>query len=155
MLSKLYRNSSLEYSMPLSGKGVGSPVYYYQNQTLQQLVEGIQPSPSQKVIYVNRTFDLFTPGHIELLQLIYASHPLSYIVIGLHNDYAINKNKKDPYPDAKEMGTFKTVGNHKWDDISARKIVNRILDRRMEFKERQRKKASKLALEEELNTMHK
>lgn len=56
----------------------------------------------------------------------------------------------DPYADAKDMGILRTIDSHRWDDLSARSIVDRILDRRMEFEERQRKKGVKSDLESEL-----
>jgi ethanolamine-phosphate cytidylyltransferase len=201
------------YSSPPSGSGLGTPVFRYQNEALVHVVEGILPTKGQKVIYVDGTFDLFTPGHIELLRLIFASSESPYVVVGIHDDYTINKIKGynypimnilerslvvlqckyvsaliisapytptesylttslgpltpveiwhgptkvieaddggDPYADAKEMGILRTVDKHRWDDISAGKIVDRILNRRLEFEERQRKKGVKSDLEREL-----
>ena len=201
------------YSSPASGSGPGTPVFRYKNETLFPMVDGILPTKEQKVIYVDGTFDLFTPGHIELLRVVMESSDSPYIVVGLHDDYTINKIKGynypimnilerslvvlqckyvsalvvsapytpskayltkglgslapveiwhgptqvieaqgegDPYADAKEMGLLRIVGSHRWDDISARKIVDRILNRRLEFEERQRKKGVKTHLEEEM-----
>ena len=201
------------YSSPPSGTGLGTPVFRYQNENLVPIVEGIVPVKGQKVIYVDGTFDLFTPGHIELLRLIFASSKSPYVVIGIHDDYTINKIKgynypimnilerslvvlqckyvsalvisapytpskfyltKDlgilspeevwhgptkvieadgegnPYADAMEMGILRTIDHHRWGDISARKIVDRILNRRLEFEERQRKKGVKSDLEREM-----
>jgi len=205
-----------QYASPPSGSGPGTPVLRYQNSTLTPLVEGILPSKDQRVIYVDGTFDLFTPGHIELLRLIYDSAESPYVVVGIHDDYTINKIKGynypimnilerslvvlqckyvsalvvsapytpsktyltqslgplspaevwhgptkvievagegDPYADAKQMGILKTITSHKWDYISAGKIVDRILNRRLEFEERQRKKGVKTGLERELKLM--
>jgi len=58
--------------------------------------------------------------------------------------------KGDPYADVKDMGILRNIESHRWDDISARKIVDRILNRRREFEERQRKKGVKSDLEREL-----
>jgi ethanolamine-phosphate cytidylyltransferase len=201
------------YSSPPSGSGIGTSVYRYSNETLIPLVQGIQPSPSQKIIYVDGTFDLFTPGHVELLRLVHTSTESSYVVVGIHDDYTVNKIKGynypimnllerslvvlqckyisalvisapytpsksyltealgrvapvevwhgptkvievegegDPYADAKEMGLLRLVEKHRWDDISAGKIVDRILNRRLEFEERQRKKGVKSDLEKEM-----
>lgn len=63
------------------------------------------------------------------------------------------ENESDPYADAKEMGILKSITSHKWDDISAGKIVDRILNRRMEFEERQRKKGVKAGLERDMKLM--
>jgi ethanolamine-phosphate cytidylyltransferase len=197
------------YSSPASGFGEGIPVYRYDN-NLVPCVKGVIPTTSQKVVYVDGTFDLFTPGHIELLRLIHNSDPSSYLVVGLHDDYTINKIKGynypimnivertlvllqckylsalvisapyipskeyltlhlgdlsprevwhgptpvigDPYADAKSLGMFRQIKSHDWDDMSASKIVQRILDRKLEFEERQRKKGVKTDLERELKT---
>ena len=201
------------YSSPPSGSGPGTPVFKYENNTLVPWVEGNLPTKDQKVLYVDGTFDLFTPGHIELLRLIHESSELPYVVVGLHDDYTINRIKGynypvmnllertlvvlqckyvsalvisapytpskeylakslgaltpvevwhgptkvievegegDPYADAKEMGILREIESHRWDDMSARKIVKRILDRRLEFEERQRKKGVKSDLENEM-----
>lgn len=201
------------YSSPPAGSGPGTPVYRYQNNTLNPLVLGVSPKPGQKIIYVDGTFDLFTPGHVELLRLIFASADSPYVVVGIHEDYTINKIKGynypimnilertlvvlqckyvsalvisapytpskvylttdlgvlapaevwhgptkvieadgegNPYADAKELGLLRSIDSHRWDDISASKIVDRILKRRLDFEERQRKKGVKAVLEEEL-----
>lgn len=59
----------------------------------------------------------------------------------------------NPYADAKEMGILKSITSHRWDYISAGKIVDRILSRRMEFEERQKKKGVKAGLEREMKIM--
>jgi ethanolamine-phosphate cytidylyltransferase len=200
------------YSSPPSGIGPGTPVFKFENGNLLPIVEGIMPRKLQKIIYVDGTFDLFTPGHVELLRIVFASSELPYVVVGLHEDYMINKIKglnypimnilerslvvlqckfvsamiisapyspskqfltkdlgqlapaevwhgptkvididgRNPYEDAEKLGILKTVEEHRWDDISASKIVDRILSRRLEFEERQRKKGVKSDLEKEL-----
>jgi ethanolamine-phosphate cytidylyltransferase len=201
------------YSSPPSGSGLGTPVFRFHNETLAPLVDGILPSKEQKIIYVDGTFDLFTPGHIELLRLLCEPTPTAYIVVGLVDDYTVNKIKGynypimnileralvvlqckyvsaliisapyapsksylttglgalsphevwhgpsriievdgggDPYADAKEMGILHAINEHRWDDISARTIVDRILNRRLEYEERQRKKGAKTDLEREM-----
>ena len=202
------------YSSPPSGSGLGTPVFRFQNNALAPLVKGNLPTQDRKVIYADGTFDLFTPGHIELLRLIFeSSSPPPYVVVGIHDDYTINKIKGynypimnilerslvvlqckyvsalvisapytpskaylteclgpmsavevwhgprkvieapgegDPYADAAEMGILRTIDKHLWDDISARKIVDRILSRKLEFEERQRKKGVKSDLEREM-----
>jgi len=201
------------YSSPASGTGSGTPVFRYHEGKLIAMVEGLLPAKGQKVVYVDGTFDLFTLGHIELLRLIKESCENTYIVVGIHDDYMINKIKGynypimniferslvtlqckyvsgliisapytpsktfltrqlgplkpaevwhgptpvieadgdgDPYADAKEMGILRTIESHRWDDLSARSIVDRILNRRLEFEERQRKKGAKSDLEREM-----
>jgi ethanolamine-phosphate cytidylyltransferase len=204
----MFRN----YSSPASGSGLGTPVFRFVNEALVSLVQGVLPTKDKKIIYVDGTFDLFTPGHVELLRIVYSSSKSPYIVVGIHEDYVINKIKgfnypimnilerslvalqckfvsalvisapyspskkfltedleqltpaevwhgptkvievegRDPYADANKLGILKTVESHRWDDISASKIVDRILSRRLEFEERQRKKGVKSDLEREL-----
>ena len=207
----------LNYSSPPSGFGPGTPVFLYQNAALDPVVRGILPTRGHKVVYVDGTFDLFTPGHIELLRLIHTSTEspteIPYIVVGIHDDYTANKikglnypimnllertlvvlqckyvsaiivsapytpSKKyltnelgiltpsevwhgptkviqmdgevSPYADAEEMGIFRMIDAHRWADMSAQKIADRILTRRLEFEERQRKKGIKSELEREM-----
>ena len=56
--------------------------------------------------------------------------------------------KDDPYGDAKAMGIFKETGKHLFQDVNAAQIVERIMDRREEYEERQRKKGIKAVGEE-------
>ena len=204
------------YASPASGFGEGAPVFRYKDGKLNTLVQGKLPSPDQKVLYVDGTFDLFTPGHIELLRIIFESTASPYLIVGLHDDYTINRIKGynypimnilerslvvlqckyvsaliisapytptkaylteelgvlspaevwhgpmpviaadgegNPYADAEELGIFRSIEEHRWDDISARKIVDRILNRRLEFEERQRKKGVKSDLEREMKIL--
>ncbi|EMC97225.1 hypothetical protein BAUCODRAFT_68571 [Baudoinia panamericana UAMH 10762] len=49
----------------------------------------------------------------------------------------------DPYVDAKQMGIFCETTKHAFQDVNSAQIVQRILDRRAEYEERQRKKGFK------------
>jgi ethanolamine-phosphate cytidylyltransferase len=49
----------------------------------------------------------------------------------------------DPYADAKSMGIFTETPTHEFQDVNAEHIVQRILSRREEYEERQRKKGAK------------
>lgn len=55
----------------------------------------------------------------------------------------------DPYADAKAMGIFHQTPEHEFQDVNAAQIVGRILGRRAEYEERQRKKGAKKIGEEE------
>jgi ethanolamine-phosphate cytidylyltransferase len=55
----------------------------------------------------------------------------------------------DPYQDAKSLGIFKETPTHDFQDVNAANIVQRILDRRGEYEERQVKKGAKSAIEVE------
>lgn len=55
----------------------------------------------------------------------------------------------DPYRDAKKLQIFTETPTHDFQDVNAANIVQRILDRRTEYEERQRKKGVKSAVEVE------
>ena len=55
---------------------------------------------------------------------------------------------EDPYADAKAMEVFQETSSHRFGDINAEQIVKRILEKRHEYEERQRKKGSKAVGEE-------
>lgn len=56
--------------------------------------------------------------------------------------------KLDPYADAKAAGIFVETPTHAFQEVNAAQIVQRILDRRNEYEERQRKKGVKKVGEE-------
>lgn len=56
----------------------------------------------------------------------------------------------DPYKDVKELGIFKPVGQHKWSDVNAGTIVERILKSRSIYEERQRLKGVKADKEDDM-----
>ncbi len=49
----------------------------------------------------------------------------------------------DPYTDARALGIFKETPEHRFQDVDSSQIVQRILGRRREYEERQRKKGQK------------
>ena len=55
---------------------------------------------------------------------------------------------EDPYTDAKTKGLFQETPQHKWEDVNAEQIVQRILSKRHEYEERQRSKGRKAEGEE-------
>ena len=54
----------------------------------------------------------------------------------------------DPYTDAKAMGIFAETPEHEFQDVNSAQIVRRILDKRHEYEERQKKKGEKVVGEE-------
>lgn len=54
----------------------------------------------------------------------------------------------DPYVAARDMGIYQEIGNHKFQDVNAGEIVQRILQSRQMYEERQKKKGEKAAGEE-------
>lgn len=54
----------------------------------------------------------------------------------------------DPYIEAKEIGIFREIGNHGFQNVNAGEIVQRILKSRAMYEERQRVKGVKAIAEE-------
>lgn len=64
-----------------------------------KIVSGISAVPSQRVVYVDGGFDLFSSGHIEFLRQVHeAENANAYIVVGVHDDNIINHWKGLNYP---------------------------------------------------------
>jgi ethanolamine-phosphate cytidylyltransferase len=60
---------------------------------------------------------------------------------GLTN--SMGRTVMDPYADAKQMGIFVETERHRFQDVDAGQIVKRIIERRGEYEERQKKKGEK------------
>lgn len=54
----------------------------------------------EKIVYIDGGFDLFHPGHIEVLRLTkeYANEIGAMVMVGLHDDKTVNENKELNYP---------------------------------------------------------
>jgi ethanolamine-phosphate cytidylyltransferase len=60
-----------------------------------------------------------------------------------HGPTSFMPTPSDPYIDAKRLGIFVQTPEHAFQDVNAAQIVQRILDKRVEYEERQRKKGMK------------
>ncbi|KAK5697322.1 choline phosphate cytidylyltransferase [Elasticomyces elasticus] len=69
--------------------------------------------------------------------------PLPDAVYHGPTSYMPSTSSEDPYTDAKASGIFVETPEHEFQDVNAAQIVQRILDRRGEYEERQRKKGVK------------
>jgi ethanolamine-phosphate cytidylyltransferase len=74
--------------------------------------------------------------------------PFGNVSAVYHGPTAFMPLTYDPYVDAKEMGIFKTVQSHAFEQVNAGEIVERILKSREAFAARQRKKGEKAIGEE-------
>ncbi|ODV60215.1 ethanolamine-phosphate cytidylyltransferase ASCRUDRAFT_76706 [Ascoidea rubescens DSM 1968] len=77
-----------------------------------------------------------------------------------NNESSENLDKKvllsnDPYYDCKKMGIYQNIGSHKYDNVSTEAIVKRVLDNRLAYEERQRKKGWKSEIERKLESDEK
>jgi ethanolamine-phosphate cytidylyltransferase len=61
-----------------------------------QFSEGREPKLTDKVIYVDGTFDLFHVGHIEFLKR--AKILGDFLIVGVHDDQTVNAIKGSNYP---------------------------------------------------------
>lgn len=72
-----------------------------------------------------------------------ASLPAGLPDVVYHGPTAFMPSDLDPYADSKALGIFQQVGEHRFQDVNSEQIVKRILDKREEYEERQRKKGVK------------
>ncbi|KAL9545900.1 hypothetical protein MBANPS3_006920 [Mucor bainieri] len=61
-----------------------------------QFSKGIEPKASDRVVYVDGTFDLFHVGHIEFLKR--AKELGDFLIVGVHDDQTVNAIKGINYP---------------------------------------------------------
>ncbi|RUS34869.1 hypothetical protein BC938DRAFT_478120 [Jimgerdemannia flammicorona] len=81
--TKASSNTGVSHFLPTSRKIV-------------QFSEGREPAPTDKVVYVDGTFDLFHTGHIEFLKRAKALG--DYLLVGVHDDQTVNAIKGVNYP---------------------------------------------------------
>ncbi|KAI7900927.1 uncharacterized protein BX663DRAFT_515734 [Cokeromyces recurvatus] len=172
-----------------------------------QFADGREPKPTDRVVYVDGTFDLFHVGHIEFLKR--AKTLGDFLVVGIHDDQTVNAIKgsnyplmnlheralsvlacryvdevilgapysvtedvlskeyrvslvvhgntptdpdldgKDPYQLPKERNMYIEIDNPNH-TITTQGIINRIVENRVIFEERQKRKNHKAILEKEI-----
>ncbi|KAI9484603.1 hypothetical protein BDB00DRAFT_854590 [Zychaea mexicana] len=177
-----------------------------------QFSEGREPRDTDKVVYVDGTFDLFHVGHIEFLKRAKALG--DFLVVGVHDDQTVNAIKganhplmnlheralsvlacqyvdeviigapysvtedvlnkeykvqivahgntatepdldgSDPYELPKERGVYVEIENPN-STITTQGIIERIIENRFVYEERQRRKGAKAALEAEQEAAEK
>lgn len=91
------------YATDCTGLNPGSGVYINIDEV--PLVNVVAPSPDiqdryANIVYIDGGFDLFHPGHIEALKLVYqeARANNSSVIVGIHDDVTINKHKGLNFP---------------------------------------------------------
>lgn len=91
-----------QYASHESGHGPNTGVYVHVDGRPLETV--VPPSPEvaarlKSITYIDGGFDLFHPGHIEALRQVHLQKdPASLVVVGLHDDKAINEQKGLNYP---------------------------------------------------------
>lgn len=104
LLEKENIDKFAKYATDSTGLKQGSGVYVYKSDNTD-LVQLVAPSEIiakkySKIFYVDGGFDLFHPGHIEVLKLVKQSAEKAgaAVVLGIHDDATINKHKGLNYP---------------------------------------------------------
>ena len=104
-----------QYATDHTGKNPWVEIHCYTEtseslaEKIRILVPGVKPTPDQRIVYVDGSFDLFSSGHIEFMKQVASieqehtnhSDPTSspvYIIVGLHSDQTVNQEKGNNYP---------------------------------------------------------
>lgn len=222
------------YATDETAKRPGADVWFYASATgaFRELFKGVGPQLSQRVVYVDGGFDLFSSGHIEFLRSVveaeeelarkdgwYSEQAVNerkgkgkdygpaFVVAGVHDDEVINKWKgvnypimniyerglcvlqckyinavvfgapfeptkeylttlpwgtpdavyhgptsfmpftEDVYTGPKELGIYREIGHHEFEDVNAGTIVQRIMKSRDLYEARQKAKGMKADIE--------
>lgn len=199
------------YASDELGLKKNSAVYAYAGDELITLVEPSETKLKQyqSIVYIDGGFDLFNPGHIEALKIVKEKAGTSAVIVGLHDDAALNQNKGLNYPimnlferslcvlqcryvDGVVLGApyipnmeflnklpgkvnavfhgptpinnkvynevesiFQEIGPHKFDDMNTKFIVDRVLQNKEAYEERQRRKGWKAEHESKLEAVEK
>ncbi|KAK3112742.1 choline phosphate cytidylyltransferase, partial [Teratosphaeriaceae sp. CCFEE 6253] len=100
---------------------------------VHQVVFGAPYAPNEAFLASLPALSASKEANIDLPNAVYHG-PTSYMP---------SSATPDPHADAKAAGVFVETPEHDFQDVNAAQIVQRILDRRMEYEERQRKKGIK------------
>ncbi|BFZ54969.1 choline phosphate cytidylyltransferase [Savitreella phatthalungensis] len=93
-----------QYAAGDDGVSEYAGVSKYKEPGCEELVRGKVPEAGQEVVYADGGWDLFTAGHAEMLRLAkhHDAHDKDgrgrFVVVGLHADHTVNKNKGFNYP---------------------------------------------------------
>ncbi|CCE78810.1 Piso0_000840 [Millerozyma farinosa CBS 7064] len=100
-----YLDQFTTYASDASGLRPGSGVYVHLGGKQESLHELVAPSDATKqlydtVFYIDGTFDVFHPGHIEALRVVKerAAAAGAAVVVGLYDDWVSNHTKGLNYP---------------------------------------------------------
>jgi ethanolamine-phosphate cytidylyltransferase len=74
--------------------GVGQ--YLPTSRRIVQFSEGSEPKPTDKIVYIDGTFDLFHPGHVAILKQAKALG--DFLIVGILPDDVVNQKKGFGWP---------------------------------------------------------
>ena len=61
-----------------------------------QFSEGREPAPGDTIVYIDGAFDMFHVGHVAVLRE--ARKLGQFLIVGVHNDFDVNRTKGSNYP---------------------------------------------------------
>ncbi|KAI5951970.1 MUQ1 [Candida jiufengensis] len=200
------------YSTDETGLHEGSGVYLNlpDEPKLKTIISPNFDITKEKLVYIDGGFDLFHPGHIEILKIVNekAQNLGAKVVVGIHDDLTINKYKGLNYPimniferslcvlqcryvnggiilnapykptpdflsklgnvikvyhgpteidenvydSITDSNIFEEISKHKFDNMNTEFIVNRVLNNKAAYEERQKKKGWKSEIEKVLKS---
>lgn len=81
---------------PTIGSFNANPNFLASAKRIAQFATIREPIESDKIVYVDGSFDIFHPGHVELLQK--ARQLGDYLIVGIHEDLSVNQYLGSIYP---------------------------------------------------------
>lgn len=78
------------------GSHNANPNFLASTRRIAQFATIKEPLESDKIVYVDGSFDIFHPGHIELLEK--AKKLGDYLIVGIHEDQCVNQYLGELYP---------------------------------------------------------
>jgi len=85
-----------EGSLPQRSPYTGISHFFATSRKIVQFSERREPKPTDIVVYIDGTFDMFHVGHAQILQK--AKELGNYLIVGLYDDQTVNQSKGGNYP---------------------------------------------------------
>jgi len=63
---------------------------------IRQFSSGKEPKPTDKIVYLDGSFDILHVGHVRILKK--AKEQGDFLIVGIHDDETVNKHKGSNYP---------------------------------------------------------
>jgi len=90
------QKSKLQITQAKRSPYTGVSRFFPTTQRIVQFSEGKSPKPSDRIVYIDGTYDLFHVGHVGIMR---AARQLGdYLLVGIHDDKIVNAIKGENYP---------------------------------------------------------